>query len=264
MQPNEPGTAASGDDRHTMPESPRQPPDSPDSPQPPHTSGRRDAAARAAARFSRSDSARLEAFSDGVFAIAVTILVLEIHDPVHADGGLAHALLAQWPAYLGYLASFAYVAVIWLNHHQAFARIRKVDRGLQAANLLLLCTTAALAFPTGVLSDALQEDIEGADSRTAVLMYALIAAAMCASWLLMYTYLRHRPYLLDPAVEPSYVRHGQLRSALGLAAYLLAGFVGWLTLPPLALAVFAVLPVFYFVTSEGLPRRGRGNAGRAG
>lgn len=237
-----------------MPEPSRHPPDSPDP---------SDTAARASARFSRSDSARLEAFSDGVFAIAVTILVLEIHDPAHGRGGLAHALLAQWPAYLGYLASFGYVAVIWLNHHQAFARIRKVDRGLQAANLLLLCTTAALAFPTGVLSDALQENVEGADSQTAVLTYALIAAAMCASWLLMYTYLRRRPWLLDPAVEPAYVRHGQLRSAVGLAAYLLAGVIGWLTFPPIALAVFAALPVFYFVTSEGLPWRARRSRSRS-
>ncbi|MEU1367702.1 TMEM175 family protein [Streptomyces sp. NPDC005803] len=225
-----------------MPESPRLPP--------PHT-------ARTAARFRRSDTARLEAFSDGVFAVAATILVLEIQDPAHHKGGLARALLEQWPSYVGYLASFAYVAVIWLNHHQAFARIRSVDRGLQGANLLLLFTTAALAFPTGVLSDALQESAHGADARTAVLTYALVAAAMCASWLLLYTYLRHHPSLLDPAVEASYVRHGQLRSAAGVAAYTLAGLLGWLATPPVALAVFAALPIFYFATSEGLPRHPR-------
>ncbi len=204
-------------------------------------------------RFRRADTARLEAFSDGVFAIAVTILVLELKDPVHRPGGLAHALAEQWPAYLGYLASFSYVGVIWLNHHQAFVRVRTVDRGMQGANLLLLFTTAALAFPTGVLSDALQESVTGDDARTAVALYALVGAAMCVSWLLIYGHLRRRPALLDPAVEADYVRHGQLRSAMGVAAYLLAALIGWLFTPLAALAVFILLPIFYFVTSEGIP-----------
>ena len=221
------------------------------------TDPRRPPARGAGSRFRRLDTARLEAFSDGVFAIAVTILVLEIKDPAHRPGGLARALGAQWPAYLGYAASFGYVAVIWLNHHQAFARVRSVDRGLQGANLLVLFTTAALAFPTGLVSDALQENVSGNDARTAVAVYALVGAVMCASWLLLYTHLRHRPGLLDPAVEPRYVLHGQLRSAAGVGAYALAGIIGALVTPLAALAVFVLLPVFYFATSEGLPRRHR-------
>ena len=209
----------------------------------------------AADRFRRSDTARVEAFSDGVFAIAVTVLVLEIGDPVHRQGRLGHALMEQWPAYLGYLASFGYVAVIWLNHHQAFARVRSVDSGLHAANLLLLGVTAALAFPTGVLSDALREDVFSSDARVAGVLYAVVAAAMCGAWLLLYTHLRHRPGLLDPGIEPEYVRHGQLRSAVGIGAYAVAGLLGWTVTPVAALAVFVLLPVFYFVTSEGLPYR---------
>ncbi|HEX4226591.1 MAG TPA: TMEM175 family protein [Pseudonocardiaceae bacterium] len=202
-------------------------------------------------RFRRSDTSRAEAFSDGVFAIAVTILVLEIHDPVHASGGLTHGLLKQWPAYLGYVASFSYIAVIWLNHHQAFARIHTIDRGLHATNLALLGTTSALAFPTGVVSDALQEKATGADARAAVVLYALVAAAMCTSWLLLYTHLRHHPRLLVAAIEPNYVRHGQLRSAVGIAAYAVAGIIGYFATPVAGLAVFIAAPVFYFATSEG-------------
>jgi len=208
---------------------------------------------RARARFRRSDTARAEAFSDGVFAIAVTILVLEIHDPVHTEGNLAAALLDQWPAYLGYVASFGYIAVIWLNHHQAFARIDLVDRGLNAANLLLLGTTAALAFPTGVVSDALQEDSTGRDARTAVVLYALVAASMCTSWVLLYTHLRRHPRLLDPAVEAGYVRQGQLRSVAGVAAYAAAGLIGYYATPLAGMAIFVLVPAFYFVTSDGLP-----------
>jgi uncharacterized membrane protein len=235
------------------PEPPR-PPESPD-PSEPAGSTVYPTGETATARFRRSDTARVEAFSDGVFAIAVTVLVLEIGDPDHREGHLGHALLEQWPAYLGYLASFGYVGVIWLNHHQAFARVRSVDRGLQAANLLLLGVTAALAFPTGVLSDALREDVFGSDARVAAALYALVAAAMCAAWLLLYTHLRHRPGLLDRAVEPEYVRHGQLRSAVGVGAYAVAGLLGWAVTPVAALAVFVLLPVFYFATSEGLPHR---------
>ncbi|WP_371483690.1 TMEM175 family protein [Kitasatospora sp. NBC_00315] len=206
-------------------------------------------------RFSRSETARAEAFSDGVFAIAVTILVLGLTDPPHRPGGLGRALLRQWPAYLGYLASFSYVAVIWLNHHQAFVRIRATDRGLHAANLLLLFTTAALAFPTLVLSEALQSDVSGPDARVAVALYAGIAAAMCGSWIVLYRHLARHPELLDQAVEPTYVAHGRLRSWAGAVAYLVAGAVGVLVSPIIALTVFIALPVFYFVTSEGLPVR---------
>ncbi|MGN5381350.1 TMEM175 family protein [Streptomyces lasalocidi] len=203
--------------------------------------------------FSRSETTRAEAFSDGVFAIAVTLLVLNLADPPHKPGGLGPALLAQWPAYLGYLASFGYVAVIWLNHHQAFVRIRIMDRGLHAANLFLLLTTGLLSFPTAVVADALQADPMGPDARVAVALYAGIAAAMCLSWVAVYQQLARQPELLDPDVEDTYVRHGRFRSWAGALAYLGAGVLGALVAPLLAIAVFVLLPVFYFVTSEGLP-----------
>ncbi|MDT0611102.1 TMEM175 family protein [Streptomyces lancefieldiae] len=204
--------------------------------------------------FAQTDTSRVEAFSDAVMAIAITILALEMRTPEHASGHLLSGLLHQWPVYLGYLISFAYIGVIWLNHHQAFTRIRTVDRGLHAANLALLLTTAALAFPTAVISEALQEDLVGSDARTAVALYALIAAAMCASWLWIYVHLAGKPALLSPRAEPRYVRQGQARSAAGILAYAVGGALGWFLHPVIALAVFLCLPVFYFVTSEGLPQ----------
>ncbi|MFF2412132.1 TMEM175 family protein [Streptomyces sp. NPDC058092] len=207
-------------------------------------------------KFSRFETTRAEAFSDGVFAIAVTLLVLNLAGPPHKPGGLGRALLAQWPAYLGYLASFGYVAVIWLNHHQAFVRIRAMDRGLHAANLFLLLTTAALSFPTAVVADALQTDLTDSDARVAVALYAGLAAAMCLSWVAFYHQLARRPELMDPDVEDTYVRHGRLRSWAGALAYTVAGLLGVFIAPLLAIAVFVLLPVFYFVTSEGL-RGGR-------
>ncbi|MBV9729693.1 MAG: DUF1211 domain-containing protein [Pseudonocardiales bacterium] len=203
--------------------------------------------------FQTTDTSRVEAFSDGVFAVAITILALDMHTPVHRPGGLLPALLHQWPVYLGYLISFAYIGVIWLNHHQAFTRIRTIDRGLHAANLALLFTTAALPFPTGVLADALQEHLDSADVRTAGALYALIAAAMCASWLWMYRHLAHHPDILETSAEAHYVPHGQLRAGAGIITYLLGGGLGWAITPGIALAAFLLLPVFYFLTSEGIP-----------
>ncbi|MEU1944659.1 MULTISPECIES: TMEM175 family protein [unclassified Streptomyces] len=206
-----------------------------------------------AKRFALSDTARAEAFSDAVFAIAMTLLVLGLTTPAHPPGGLGDALARQWPAYLGYAASFSYIAVIWLNHHRAFLRIRSMDRGLHAANLLLLFTTAALAFPTDVVATELQADAWGTDAKVAVVLYAALAAAMCLSWAALYHHLHRRPELLEGTIEPTYVRHGSLRSWIGALAYALAGVLGVLVTPLAALGAFVLLPVFYFTTSEGLP-----------
>lgn len=200
-----------------------------------------------------AETDRLETFSDGVFAIVVTLLVLDLKEPVHANGELLAALGRQWPAYLSYIASFAYVAVIWLNHHQTFVGIQRVNRGVHFANLSLLFTTALIPFPTAVLSHAFIAGIDSADARTAVGLYAGIAAAMCASWLLLYHLVhRHRDHLLDEEVDREMFGADRARAIIGIVAYLTAGLLGALWLPAIALVVFIALPTFYGLTSEGL------------
>ena len=150
-----------------------------------------------------SDTARVEAFSDGVFAIIITLLVLDVRTPMVGPGQLLSGLLQQWPTYLAYVTSFLYVGVVWQNHHAAFDRIRLIDHGLHWANLGLLFTTALLPFPTVVISDAIQKG-NAADARTAVGLYALIGALLCVSWLVFFRYLSRHPQLIDEHVDEGF------------------------------------------------------------
>jgi uncharacterized membrane protein len=108
-----------------------------------------------------SQTNRLEAFSDGVFAIAITLLVLEIKVPaqleIRAAGGLWSALAQRWPNYVGYVLSFLVIGVMWANHHTLFEYIRRANRTLIVMNLFLLMGVGFLPFPTAVLADHLAD-----------------------------------------------------------------------------------------------------------
>ena len=130
-----------------------------------------------------NDTARLEAFSDGVFAIAITLLVLEIRLP-DSEGTLAHLIGGLWSSYLAYVLSFVTIGIMWANHHAVYRLIGRCTHGLVVANLFLLMTISFLPFPTSVLADSLRE--AGADQRTGALFYSgtfiVIAIAFQALW----------------------------------------------------------------------------------
>jgi uncharacterized membrane protein len=120
-------------------------------------------------RSVQNETARVEAFSDGVFAIAITLLILEIRVPPTAEHeGLRTALVHLWPSFLAFLASFMTIGVMWLNHHRLFTLINKCDDGLIAFNLLLLLGISWIPFPTDLLADHLR----GTDARVAGVVYA--------------------------------------------------------------------------------------------
>ena len=154
-----------------------------------------------------AESTRVEAFSDGVFAIALTLLVLDLHSPVSGHGGFARALLDQWPAYVAYLAAFLNIAAIWLNHHELFTLVRRVDARLICANLLLLLITSLFPWPAAVISAAVR-DGNHADQVAATVLYAVMGFLVPLAWIVVYRYLSHSPHLLTDAAATGYARHG--------------------------------------------------------
>jgi uncharacterized membrane protein len=198
-----------------------------------------------------SDTDRLEAFSDGVFSITITLLVVDIVRPAYQHGHLLEELEAQWPNYIAFLASFFYVGIIWLNHRAVFSRVRYCSRALHLANLLLLLTSGLIPFPTAVLSTALQSG-SSSDAIVAVELYAAVGCSMCASWLLLFHILSLNPHLIEAHVDPSFFPRERHRAVFGVVLYVLGGLIGWEISPMLALLCFLALPVFYAITSEGL------------
>ncbi len=108
-------------------------------------------------RDGTTTTTRLAAFSDGVFAIAITLLVLEIKVPPVGEGGgaagLGGALLSRWPSYVAYVVSFLTVGVIWANHHAVMDHVRRADRGLLMVTVFFLMAVSFLPFPTAVLAE---------------------------------------------------------------------------------------------------------------
>lgn len=200
-----------------------------------------------------SDTNRALAFSDGVLAIIITLLVLDLRPPEGEPGQLLSGLLEQWPTYLAYIASYLYVGVVWTNHRAVFRHIRWMNSGLHWVNLAVLFTTGLLPFPTAVMAEAIGAG-DLADEQTAVGLYALIGTILCLSWLLFFHYLSQHPELLMRDDDDAFFAGERARAIVGAVLYAAGGFSGYLIAPGLALATFVALPIFYAITSEGLDR----------
>lgn len=127
-----------------------------------------------------SDTKRTEAFSDGVLAIAITLVVLDLSVPPRGQpGSLAHALAREWPAYGSYITSFLIIGIIWVNHHTVFQVIGRIDRIALFLNLLLLMTVVTIPYTTHLLATYLTA---GSGARTAAVVYSAVMLAMSCSF----------------------------------------------------------------------------------
>ena len=148
-------------------------------------------------------TSRTEAFSDGVFASAATLLVLELKVPQVEPRGLADALLENWPSYATYVVSFLTIGIIWVNHHAVLERIRNVNHPLLFINLVFLMAVAAIPFPTALLADYLQA---GHDESLAAAVYGGTMKLMGMSFGAIWAYAVLSDDLLHEGVDPARAR----------------------------------------------------------
>ena len=184
---------------------------------------------------------RLEAFSDGVFAVAATLLVLNLS--VSKRGSLAANLAHEWPHYATYVVSFLTIGIIWLNHHAQFQRIERPDRTLMVLNLFLLMFVTLTPFPTGLLAKYLRT---GSDEHVAAAVYAATMLAMSIAFFSLYIWAAHKR-LFAGWIDERQATYLLWRNGAGLTVYAAAiglAFVSAVVSLVLcgAVAVFYLLP----------------------
>jgi uncharacterized membrane protein len=198
-----------------------------------------------------NESGRVEAFSDGVFAIAATLLILEIKVPTGPADQLWHELLRLWPSYAAYVVSFLVIGIIWANHHTVFSYIARVDRTLVFLNLLLLLVVAALPWPTALVAEYLNK---GWAAHVAVAVYSGFMVAHAATFQAFWRYVTRTGHLLHEHVDLEGARATRARFALGSLAYPLAFGLSFVS-APLTLALHLALAVYYAFNQVSIPVR---------
>jgi uncharacterized membrane protein len=188
---------------------------------------------------------RLVSFSDSVFAITITLLVLEIRAPA-SDGDLLHSLLALWPSYLAYVVSFLFIGQVWVNHHVMFDHIRAADRSILLLNTLVLMAVAFLPFATSVLAGTLRGE---RGERTAIVFYCIAFDLTALAFNAVWQYANRRR-LLTEALGPDGARAISRRFQLALA-WLTSGALLGAVLPLLGLAAVVAINAFYWLPIRG-------------
>jgi uncharacterized membrane protein len=186
---------------------------------------------------------RLEAFSDGVIAVAITLLVLGISAPGPAGtSSLGHALLNNWPQYAAYVTSFLTIGIIWINHHVMISRLREADHAIMILNLLLLMSIGILPFATGLMAKYLQAS-SGESLAAAVYSGSLLLMSITFAVLNRHILLR-KGHMIGGDLPLGRRRQILYRSISGLIPYVLATALAFVS-PYITLAICAAVAAYY-------------------
>ena len=195
------------------------------------------------------DTGRVEAFSDGVFAVALTLLVVSLTVPelsatrtVDARS-LLRALASQWPQFVAFAASFFSVLLLWISHHQTFAMIRRTSRHLMLANGLLLFLVTLIPFPTAVLARYIQTP----GGSVVAALYAGVFLLITAAFVLLWRVILSEPGMLGISLTDTQKRAIQRKNTMGLIPYVVAiGLAFWQ--PYLTVLICISLSVYWVAT----------------
>src|SRR2546421_4639016 len=188
-------------------------------------------------------------FSDGVFAVAITLLVFDLKVPLPPTGetfsvaGLGIALYKQWPSYLAFVTSFATILIMWVSHHNIFKLIHKSDSPFLFANGFLLLLVTAVPFPTSLVAEYLTTPA----AATACAVYSGIFVVINIAYNLLWWTASHHRRLLNSTVSPDQVKTHTRKMLLGFPVYLLATLLAFWN-PYVNIAICSVLWIFWAFT----------------
>jgi uncharacterized membrane protein len=204
---------------------------------------------RGAAGIERSndDTGRLEMFADGVMAIAITLLILEVRVPLLLNGSLRTALADQWPSYAAFVVSFLTIGIIWVNHHHMFKLIARSTHAFLMLNVVFLMTISALPFPTALVATYLR-DPHSRPVATAVYGGVMTSVAIMFNLVWRYAGKDHR--LLVPGISDQALAKMNRDYLAGPITYGAATIIAFIE-PYISLAIFAALCVYWLLPGTG-------------
>jgi len=198
---------------------------------------------------------RLEAFSDGVFAVAITLLVLDVHVP--SGGHLWHQLAEQWPSFAAFFVSFWVIGIIWVNHHAVLDHLARADRGVLFLNLLLLFSIVFIPFSTSLLAEHLKS---GEDEQVAAAVYSVSMTLMSLGFGFLWTYITNpkRRQQLGVELSGEQIRQTTRTFLIGNPIYAVAIAISFIS-PAVVLVIIALLALYYAVPWGGMRSPGAGS-----
>ena len=200
------------------------------------------------------ETGRVEAFSDGVFAVAITLLVLNIQPPslstpqLLVDSALSDYLRHQLPMLLAFVTSFATIGIMWINHHRLFIHIKRTDNTLLVLNLLLLLMIVFIPYPTALLA---QQYAVYPSGNLAAKVYCGTDVIMAVCFNLLWRYASFRNRLLSKDADPLAVRAISRQYAFGPILYLISFGLAWVNVPASIILTF-MLALFFAVPPRSL------------